>query len=1017
MNIIRDFFKLYIPTALVLVLVAAWFLHARNQTHLNLVQLQQQAVVTQETQFLEHGMADRIEDARFLARITGREIDGRLQEKNSGLETIYADFAKSRQTYFTIRFLDTTGMERIRIDNAPSGPVIKTTEAMQSKQDRYYFDRAMKCQQNEVYISEFDLNREHGHLEQPLRPTLRFASPVFDPVTGRKQGIVILNFDGSTLIENLRLTSSPEGFSLFANSKGYWMLAPGKNEEWGHLLETEKKHSMPNRFPAAWETVSTSEKGQFVTPSGLFTFRTVNILPDSVVAGPQSRTQEPGKQWKILTWVPAQELTAPKSTVVIILTAFGLIFLGIGCLLLTKYRVRQTLVEAKLSENREQMLAISQSSQDAIVMIGSDDRITYWNPAAERMFGYMPDEISDKKLHELLSPTDSDADSDFGKSTVNGNGRPVDRLLEFEAVQKDGTRIPVELAMSTFQLKEEWYAVGSMRDITRRKRYHRKLKHSEETSRALLNAPTESAVLIDIDGTIVAVNEIGAHRLGSTPDKLVGKNSFDFFPPDLAHNRREAFAAIIKSGSPACIEDIRANRQFRANVYPVKGPNGTVDQIAIFARDVTEQIFAEDALRLSEQRFRDVSEAVSEFIWELDNECAYSFITEDVSTVLGYTVEELLGKTPRFLIHPDNLEDFTAWHRDTFENKLPFTRQEVRNITKDGECIWLQISGVPHFNTQGEFLGYRGAAMNITDRKEAEEALKASERKLRALAESAYDAIIMSNTHGQVSFWNHAAEQLFGYTEKEVMGQEVHSLIAPPEDRAKAKEGLSHFARTGRGPALGAVQEAEGLHKDGTRIAIERSVSGFKLGEEWFAVATIRDITSRKATEAKLRELATTDSLTGLHNRRRFLELSEREFTRSTRYERPLAMFMIDIDHFKNVNDTHGHDVGDEVLRSLAEISIMALRKADIVGRLGGEEFGVLLPETELEAAIEVADRLRLSVERTNISTNAGELNITVSIGVATMPPKTRSTQALLKRADIALYDAKQSGRNRVVSG
>ncbi len=119
MNIIRDFFKLYIPTALVLVLVAAWFLHARNQTHLNLVQLQQQAVVTQETQFLEHGMADRIEDARFLARITGREIDGRLQEKNSGLETIYADFAKSRQTYFTIRFLDTTGMERIRIDNAP----------------------------------------------------------------------------------------------------------------------------------------------------------------------------------------------------------------------------------------------------------------------------------------------------------------------------------------------------------------------------------------------------------------------------------------------------------------------------------------------------------------------------------------------------------------------------------------------------------------------------------------------------------------------------------------------------------------------------------------------------------------------------------------------------------------------------------------------------------------------------------------------------------------------------------
>jgi len=161
--------------------------------------------------------------------------------------------------------------------------------------------------------------------------------------------------------------------------------------------------------------------------------------------------------------------------------------------------------------------------------------------------------------------------------------------------------------------------------------------------------------------------------------------------------------------------------------------------------------------------------------------------------------------------------------------------------------------------------------------------------------------------------------------------------------------------------------------------------------------------------------LATTDSLTGLFNRRRFMELCEQEFSRSIRYDRPLAMFMMDIDHFKHVNDDYGHDAGDRVLKSLAEISILALRGADVLGRFGGEEFGVLLPETDEESAREVAERLRQSIERASISINGITLSITVSIGVSILKPDMGSMESLLKKADIALYDAKQSGRNRVV--
>jgi diguanylate cyclase (GGDEF)-like protein len=128
-------------------------------------------------------------------------------------------------------------------------------------------------------------------------------------------------------------------------------------------------------------------------------------------------------------------------------------------------------------------------------------------------------------------------------------------------------------------------------------------------------------------------------------------------------------------------------------------------------------------------------------------------------------------------------------------------------------------------------------------------------------------------------------------------------------------------------------------------------------------------------------------------------------------------MLMMDIDHFKRVNDTHGHDVGDEVLRELATTSLKALREADILGRLGGEEFAVLLPETEAAAAMDVAERLRRAVENSPIETNGGALAITVSIGAACMDTTTGSVEELLKRADVALYEAKQTGRNKVVAG
>ena len=162
--------------------------------------------------------------------------------------------------------------------------------------------------------------------------------------------------------------------------------------------------------------------------------------------------------------------------------------------------------------------------------------------------------------------------------------------------------------------------------------------------------------------------------------------------------------------------------------------------------------------------------------------------------------------------------------------------------------------------------------------------------------------------------------------------------------------------------------------------------------------------------------LATTDGLTGLSNRRSLFELADRAFAAARRYDRPLSGVMFDIDHFKRVNDTYGHGVGDEVLREIARRCESGVREVDILGRYGGEEFVAILPETGLEGALGVAERLRRSVDRTPIYTSAGPIPVTISAGVAEHDEASRTLQQLLEAADAALYEAKDSGRNRVRS-
>lgn len=291
-----------------------------------------------------------------------------------------------------------------------------------------------------------------------------------------------------------------------------------------------------------------------------------------------------------------------------------------------------------------------------------------------------------------------------------------------------------------------------------------------------------------------------------------------------------------------------------------------------------------------------------------------------------------------------------------------------------------------------------------------------SDARFRSLAGVAADAVITIGEHGIVLSFNHCAEKMFGRSAKSMIGQNLHVII-PERYRALHDAGIARICRSGETPFNGETREFHALRLDGSEFPIELTVASWTREDDQSLsfVGIIRDTTERKRMEAELRRLATTDSLTGILNRRRFTEVAAQEMHRARRLHHPLALIMLDIDWFKRVNDTFGHAAGDKIIQSVARACAEELREIDIVGRLGGEEFAVLLPELGSPRVLEVAERLRRRIEGLHVAVD--ERNVvryTCSLGVADLQDGDPSSDALLIRADAALYRAKRDGRNCV---
>jgi diguanylate cyclase (GGDEF)-like protein/PAS domain S-box-containing protein len=433
-----------------------------------------------------------------------------------------------------------------------------------------------------------------------------------------------------------------------------------------------------------------------------------------------------------------------------------------------------------------------------------------------------------------------------------------------------------------------------------------------------------------------------------------------------------------------------------------------------FRREIAEREEAERKLADSERKYRLVSENVSDVVFIQDMELQVRYVSPSVETLSGYTPEEVYRMEMRDYMTRESWlrasEDFRKYAALAVRGELKETPlMEYEYVCKDGSTFWGELKVRFLFDDSGRPTMHQGIVRDITERKRAEEALKRERDHLENVLENSADGIAIVDRKGWVRTWNKRAREMLGYGAEELRERRVFDFYA---DKAELERMLQKLR------ADGYVRDYEiGLcRRDGTVMpgAVSIRLLQDERGEGVGSVAVIRDLTERKSMEERLRRLSLQDSLTGLCNRACF----EQEMRRLEELGRtPIALIVCDLDGLKLINDSLGHGTGDALIKQTASILRQCFRQDDIIARIGGDEFAVLLPESDAEAARATRERVNESFQLYNAK--SPRVPLSVSIGYAVCAGSRISLADLYKEADNNMYREKvlrsRSARSHMV--
>ncbi len=643
-------------------------------------------------------------------------------------------------------------------------------------------------------------------------------------------------------------------------------------------------------------------------------------------------------------------------------------------------------------------------------------RVVFANPAMAAITGYSIEELEQLPDVIGIGIHPDDRERVRRKHDQRLAGESVSARYETSIVTKSGERREIELAVTATPGNPDFQVLGIMIDITDRKQLAVKLQESHDLL-TKISGQVPGVIFqfrLEPDGrywypfisdSVEALYGVTAAEVRADANVL-----FAYLHPEDAEG-------ITGSYMESAHEMTTWHHEYRVvlpklgvrwmlgDARPEKLADGSILWHGV-STDITEAKRMQEALRASEERFRSLTQMGADWYWEQDENLRFTEIAGGIAyQQIKAVSKNAVGKTRWELLSGHDDPVALENHRLQLERHEPFRNFEFSRYDDHDELHVLSISGEPRFDKNGGFIGYRGVGSDITERKRTEEEL----RLASMVYQNSSEAMSVTGADGRVITVNPAFTRITGYEPEEVIGRhaKVFSIDQPMFDAIKeAIDTLGHWHG-----------EIWNRRKDGDVYPASITLNTIfdKQGKPYRYVALFSDITNRKQTEELIWRQANFDALTQLSNRSMFHERVGQEIKKANRAGTQLALLFIDLDHFKEVNDTLGHDTGDHLLLEAARRIVACVRETDAVARLGGDEFTVLLADLEgndnpiveriaRDILDSLVDPFRLGEE---------EVYVSASIGITLYPDDAGDIDGLFRNADQAMYLSKSQGRNR----
>ena len=668
-----------------------------------------------------------------------------------------------------------------------------------------------------------------------------------------------------------------------------------------------------------------------------------------------------------------------------------------------------------------------------IAVIGPDGGYHSVNPAYARMYGYSQADMPGRPFTIVVQQADRPHVLARHQTFIAEGG---EMRGERRVVRRDGTTFDV-LVESVRLLSPDGQAsrLVYVIDITARRQAELALRRAERFASSVLDDLSALVGVLDEAGTVVNVNRAwrdfqqahpevpgfaplgGNYRaacLGMSPVPAAGNGGLADALGEVLQGR------LAKLGFEHACTAGGQQRWFLTHVSRIEGSEPP--RVVVAHDDITAVRLAGEQVGRSEALLRELAASIPGALFRLElvppAEWRFTYLSPGVLALYGVSPERACNDR-KVLLNSVLAEDRPGHDvsvLEAFASRGPW-EHEYRIRSADGTVKWIHAKATPKPGEGGSVV-WTGMLTDVSERKRMDAVLQASEATYRTLFETVPQGIVYHDRAGRITAANPAAQRILGLTLDQLQGRTpIDPLWQAVHEDGSPFPGEQHPAAVTLATAQPVRDVVMGLQVPGrgTVWLLVDATPLFEGGALQSVYASFEDITQRVQLSNELRRQASTDELTGAANRRSLIARLQQEFDRFRRHpEMRCSVLAMDLDHFKRINDSFGHAAGDALLAHVAQLMRQQVRLVDLLGRSGGEEFLLLLPDTDLDAAAVLAERLRERVASSRLDHAGISLTITVSVGVAVMRAGDTSADDVLARADRALYEAKSGGRNTV---